>query len=56
MEEYRNNGIYGVDRMQMRAMGRKQEIYLEWPNHDTPYFMNSPWELDFYQCSKKFNE
>ena len=32
MEEYGNNGIFGVDRIQMRAVDRKQEIYLEWPS------------------------
>ena len=32
MEEYGNNGIFGVDRKQMRAVDGKQEIYLEWPN------------------------
>ena len=31
MEEYGNNGIFGVDRKQMRAVDSKQEIYLEWP-------------------------
>ena len=29
MEEYGNNGIFGVDRIQMRAVDGKQEIYLE---------------------------
>ena len=33
MEEYGNNGIFDVDRKQMRAVDEKQEIYLEWPNH-----------------------
>ena len=32
MEEYGNNGIFGVDRKQTRAVDGKQEIYLEWPN------------------------
>ena len=31
MEEYGNNGIFDVDRKQMQAVDRKQEIYLEWP-------------------------
>ena len=31
MEEYENNGIFGVDRKQMRAVDGKQEIYLEEP-------------------------
>ena len=31
MEEYENNGIFGVDRKQVRAVDGKQEIYLEWP-------------------------
>ena len=31
MEEYGNNGIFGVDMKQMRAADGKQEIYLEWP-------------------------
>ena len=31
MEEHGNNEIFGVDRKQMRAVGGKQEIYLEWP-------------------------
>ena len=32
MEKYGNNGNFGVDRRQMQAVDRKQEIYLEWPN------------------------
>ena len=32
MEEYRNNGSYGVNWKQMWAVDGKQEIYLEWPN------------------------
>ena len=32
MEEYGNNGSYGVNWKQMRAVDGKQEIYLEWPN------------------------
>ena len=31
MEEYGNNGIFSVDRKQMRVVVGKQEIYLEWP-------------------------
>ena len=31
MEEYGNNGIFVVDRIQMRVVEGKQEIYLEWP-------------------------
>ena len=31
MEEYGNNGSYGVNWKQMRAVDGKQEIYLEWP-------------------------
>ena len=29
MEEYGNNGIFGVDRKQMRVVDGKQKIYLE---------------------------
>ena len=29
MEEYGNNGIFGVDRIWMQAVDGKQEIYLE---------------------------
>ena len=32
MEEYGNNGIFGVDRIQMWAVDGEQETYLEWPN------------------------
>ena len=32
MEDYGNNGIFGVDRKQTRAVDGKQEIYFEWPN------------------------
>ena len=31
MEGNGNNGIFGVDRKQMRAANGKQEIYLKWP-------------------------
>ena len=31
MEEYGNNGSYGVNWKQMQAVDGKQEIYLEWP-------------------------
>ena len=36
-EEYGNNGIFGVDRKQMRMVDGKQEIYLEWPNSRTMF-------------------
>ena len=39
MEEYGNNGIFGVDRKQMRAVDGKQEIYLEWPSADKVEFL-----------------
>ena len=32
MKEYGNNGIFGAQMKQMRAVDGKQEIYLEWPN------------------------
>ena len=31
MEECGNNGIFGVDRIQIRAVDGKQGIDLEWP-------------------------
>ena len=31
MEEYGIMDLLGVDRIQMRAVDGKQEIYLEWP-------------------------
>ena len=36
MEEYGNNGSYGVNWKQMRAVDGKQEIYLEWPKNQHP--------------------
>ena len=33
MEEYGNDGIFGVDRKQIWAVDGKQEIYLECPNY-----------------------
>ena len=41
MEEYGNNGSYGVNWKQMRAVDGKQEIYLEWPNTQTHYNYNT---------------
>ena len=31
MKEYGNNGIFGAQMKQMRAVDGKQEIYFEWP-------------------------
>ena len=31
MEEYINNGDYGVDKKQMQVLDEKQETYWEWP-------------------------
>ena len=41
MEEYGNNGSFGLDRKQMRAVDGKQEIYLEWPytRYDTKFIV-----------------
>ena len=33
MEEYGNNGIFGADRKQIRAVDGKQKIYLKWAKH-----------------------
>ena len=41
MEEYGNNGIFGVDRKHMRAMDKKQEIYLEWPYICSARYINA---------------
>ena len=30
MKEYRSNGIFGIDKIQMQVVDEKQEIYLEW--------------------------
>ena len=37
MEEYGNNGIFGVDKKQTWAVDGKLEIYLEWPYIYTVY-------------------